>query len=165
MWLMIGGKLNCTSCQRTQMVSTDIKSVERGSFCLDLKIAKPCVCFEALRENIWNYFLIICFQAGQEAFRSITRSYYRYVFFLNQAPFLTFLTQRSSWSSACLRHHAERHFQPLGEESIYLGNGHTYLCTFTFFCLTPRSTQTTWLEDARQHSNSNMVIMLIGNKR
>ena len=23
---------------------------------------------------------------------------------------------------------------------------------------------TTWLEDARQHSNSNMVIMLIGNK-
>ena len=25
--------------------------------------------------------------------------------------------------------------------------------------------QTTWLEDARQHSNSNMVIMLIGNKR
>ena len=24
---------------------------------------------------------------------------------------------------------------------------------------------TTWLEDARQHSNSNMVIMLIGNKR
>lgn len=24
---------------------------------------------------------------------------------------------------------------------------------------------TSWLEDARQHSNSNMVIMLIGNKR
>ncbi len=24
---------------------------------------------------------------------------------------------------------------------------------------------TIWLEDARQHSNSNMVIMLIGNKR
>lgn len=24
---------------------------------------------------------------------------------------------------------------------------------------------TTWLEDARQHSSSNMVIMLIGNKR
>ena len=45
---------------------------------------------------------------------------------------MTFLTQRSSWSSACLRHHAERHFQPLGEESIYLCNGHTCLCTFTF---------------------------------
>ena len=121
MWLMIGGQLNCTSCQRTQLVSTDIKSVERGSFCLDLEIAKPCVCCEAWRENILNYFLIIGFQAGQEAFRSITRSYYRYVFFVSQAPFLTFLTQRSSWSSACLRHHAERHFQPLGEESIYLG--------------------------------------------
>ena len=89
MWLMIGGKLNCTSCQRTQLVSTDIKTVERGSFCLDLKIAKPCVCFEALRENILNYFLIICFQAGQEAFRSITRSYYRYVFF-KQGPILDF---------------------------------------------------------------------------
>ena len=24
---------------------------------------------------------------------------------------------------------------------------------------------TSWLEDARQHSSSNMVIMLIGNKR
>jgi len=24
---------------------------------------------------------------------------------------------------------------------------------------------TTWLDDARQHSSSNMVIMLIGNKR
>jgi hypothetical protein len=31
--------------------------------------------------------------------------------------------------------------------------------------VTHRCVQTTWLEDARQHSNSNMVIMLIGNKR
>ena len=70
-----------TKLDFTQLVNIDIKTVESGSFCLDLKIAKPCVCFEALRENILNYFLIIGFQAGQEAFRSITRSYYRYVFF------------------------------------------------------------------------------------
>ena len=78
-----------TKLDFTQLVSTDIKSVERGSFCLDLRIAKPCVCFEALRENILNYFLIIYFQAGQEAFRSITRSYYRYVFF-KQGPIFYF---------------------------------------------------------------------------
>ena len=74
--------------------------------------------FWGFEGKYFDFFLIICFQAGQEAFRSITRSYYRYVFFVSQAPFLTFLLQRSSWSSACLRHHAERHFQPLGEESI-----------------------------------------------
>lgn len=62
-----------------------------------------------------------CFQAGQEAFRSITRSYYR------------------------------------GAAGALLVYDITRRDTFNHL--------TTWLEDARQHSNSNMVIMLIGNKR
>ena len=60
-------------------------------------------------------------QAGQEAFRSITRSYYR------------------------------------GAAGALLVYDITRRDTFNHL--------TTWLEDARQHSNSNMVIMLIGNKR
>lgn len=59
--------------------------------------------------------------AGQEAFRSITRSYYR------------------------------------GAAGALLVYDITRRDTFNHL--------TTWLEDARQHSNSNMVIMLIGNKR
>ncbi|KAK3872277.1 hypothetical protein Pcinc_022634 [Petrolisthes cinctipes] len=59
--------------------------------------------------------------AGQEAFRSITRSYYR------------------------------------GAAGALLVYDITRRETFNHL--------TQWLEDARQHSNSNMVIMLIGNKR
>ncbi|XP_057382703.1 ras-related protein Rab-2A [Balaenoptera acutorostrata] len=58
--------------------------------------------------------------AGQESFRSITRSYYR------------------------------------GAAGALLVYDITRRDAFNHF--------TTWLEDARQHSNSNMVIMLIGNK-
>merc|ERR1712117_595469 len=58
--------------------------------------------------------------AGQEAFRSITRSYYR------------------------------------GAAGALLVYDITRRDTFNHL--------TTWLEDARQHSNSNMVIMLTGNK-
>lgn len=58
--------------------------------------------------------------AGQEAFRSITRSYYR------------------------------------GAAGALLVYDITRRETFSHL--------TTWLEDARQHSNSSMVIMLIGNK-
>lgn len=58
--------------------------------------------------------------AGQEAFRSITRSYYR------------------------------------GAAGALLVYDITRRDTFAHL--------TTWLEDARQHSSSNMVIMLIGNK-
>ena len=42
------------------------------------------------------------------------------------------------------------------------------ICVRVLFCVSRRETfehLTTWLEDARQHSSSNMVIMLIGNKR
>uniref|UniRef100_G1LI78 RAB2A, member RAS onco family n=1 Tax=Ailuropoda melanoleuca TaxID=9646 RepID=G1LI78_AILME len=65
----------------------------------------------------------VCFvlnMAGQESFRSITRSYYR------------------------------------GAAGALLVYDITRRDTFNHL--------TTWLEDARQHSNSNMVIMLIGNK-
>jgi len=58
--------------------------------------------------------------AGQESFRSITRSYYR------------------------------------GAAGALLTYDITRRDTFNHL--------TNWLEDARQHSNSNMVIMLIGNK-
>lgn len=58
--------------------------------------------------------------AGQESFRSITRSYYR------------------------------------GAAGALLVYDITRRDTFNHL--------TTWLEDAKQHSNSNMVIMLIGNK-
>merc|ERR1719482_1898538 len=58
--------------------------------------------------------------AGQESFRSITRSYYR------------------------------------GAAGALLVYDITRRDTFNHL--------TTWLEDARQHSNSNMTIMLIGNK-
>ena len=63
----------------------------------------------------------LLFQAGQESFRSITRSYYR------------------------------------GAAGALLVYDITRRDTFNHL--------TTWLEDARQHSSSNMVIMLIGNKR
>eukprot|EP00300_Choanocystis_sp_HF-7_P034209 c46805_g1_i1.p1 GENE.c46805_g1_i1~~c46805_g1_i1.p1 ORF type:complete len:225 (+),score=63.04 c46805_g1_i1:49-675(+) len=58
--------------------------------------------------------------AGQESFRSITRSYYR------------------------------------GAAGALLVYDITRRETFNHL--------TTWLDDARQHSNSNMIIMLIGNK-
>ena len=72
---------------------------------------------------ILSFYLIkkCVLQAGQEAFRSITRSYYR------------------------------------GAAGALLVYDITRRDTFNHL--------TTWLEDARQHSNSNMVIMLIGNKR
>uniref|UniRef100_A0A7N5JDG4 Ras-related protein Rab-2B-like n=1 Tax=Ailuropoda melanoleuca TaxID=9646 RepID=A0A7N5JDG4_AILME len=60
-------------------------------------------------------------KAGQESFRSITRSYYR------------------------------------GAAGALLVYDITRRETFNHL--------TSWLEDARQHSSSNMVIMLIGNKR
>uniref|UniRef100_A0A8C1WDW8 RAB2A, member RAS oncogene family n=1 Tax=Cyprinus carpio TaxID=7962 RepID=A0A8C1WDW8_CYPCA len=77
----------------------------------DLTIGKG----RQIGEALWDGEL-----AGQESFRSITRSYYR------------------------------------GAAGALLVYDITRRDTFNHL--------TTWLEDARQHSNSNMVIMLIGNK-
>ncbi len=41
----------------------------------------------------------------------------------------------------------------------------SHLCVFLLCRKDTFEHLTTWLEDARQHSSSNMVIMLIGNKR
>ena len=68
---------------------------------------------QALKLQIWD-------TAGQESFRSITRSYYR------------------------------------GAAGALLVYDITRRETFNHL--------TSWLDDARQHSNSNMTIMLIGNK-
>lgn len=68
---------------------------------------------EKIKLQIWD-------TAGQESFRSITRSYYR------------------------------------GAAGALLVYDITRRDTFNHL--------TTWLDDARQHSSSNMVIMLIGNK-
>ncbi|KAB0365914.1 hypothetical protein FD754_010070 [Muntiacus muntjak] len=70
--------------------------------------------------GITSQTFLLSSQAGQESFRSITRSYYR------------------------------------GAAGALLVYDITRRDTFNHL--------TTWLEDARQHSNSNMVIMLIGNK-
>lgn len=87
--------------------SYDISGVEFGARLVAIE-TKP------IKLQIWD-------TAGQEAFRSITRSYYR------------------------------------GAAGALLVYDITRRDTFNHL--------TTWLEDARQHSNSNMVIMLIGNKR
>ena len=84
--------------------------------CILIQISYSRICLKT--ENV--HFDLL-FQAGQEAFRSITRSYYR------------------------------------GAAGALLVYDITRRDTFNHL--------TTWLEDARQHSNSNMVIMLIGNKR
>ncbi|XP_048211717.1 ras-related protein Rab-2B isoform X1 [Perognathus longimembris pacificus] len=71
--------------------------------------------------------------AGQESFRSITRSYYR------GAAGALLVYDITRWTSELL------------SELFYCRRE-----TFNHL--------TSWLEDARQHSSSNMVIMLIGNK-
>ena len=53
----------------------------------------------------------------------------------------------------------ERIFQLISISALYYNNVYLQFRKDTFDHLT------TWLEDARQHSSSNMVIMLIGNKR
>ncbi|XP_076401094.1 ras-related protein Rab-2B isoform X4 [Peromyscus maniculatus bairdii] len=86
-----------------------------------------------IKLQIWDTFLLFdhfflstksqnhhIYKAGQESFRSITRSYYR------------------------------------GAAGALLVYDITRRETFNHL--------TSWLEDARQHSSSNMVIMLIGNK-
>ena len=73
--------------------------------------------------------------AGQESFRSITRSYYRGA---AGALLVYDITRRDTFNHLT-----------------------TWLGIFDYF---NRPTLYFFLDDARQHSSSNMVIMLIGNK-
>lgn len=82
-----------------------------------------------------NVFAIYPILAGQESFRSITRSYYR------------------GAAGALLVYDITRYnllFNVTKLDVLFSRDTFNHL--------------TSWLEDARQHSNSNMVIMLIGNK-
>jgi len=93
---------------------------------------------QLIQAQIWD-------TAGQESFRSITRSYYRgalSLFFQN-----SFHVQSRAFS-----------------EPPFLTGAAGALLVYD---VTRRETfnhLNTWLEDARQHSNNNMTIMLIGNK-
>uniref|UniRef100_A0A7M4FGN4 RAB2A, member RAS onco family n=1 Tax=Crocodylus porosus TaxID=8502 RepID=A0A7M4FGN4_CROPO len=86
---------------------------------IHLSVLENHVCCYSSRTKDFNQCTTLLL-AGQESFRSITRSYYR------------------------------------GAAGALLVYDITRRDTFNHL--------TTWLEDARQHSNSNMVIMLIGNK-
>jgi Ras-related protein Rab-2A len=73
-----------------------------------------------VKHSSYAFVALTTFQAGQESFRSITRSYYR------------------------------------GAAGALLVYDITRRETFNHLA--------SWLEDARQHANANMTIMLVGNK-
>lgn len=86
------------------------------------------------------------------------------------------ILQRSSWSSTSVRHYKVNTTRNEWISSNFMWIIHCITCCvflfqwlitflFIFFRRETFDHLTSWLEDARQHSSSNMVIMLIGNKR
>uniref|UniRef100_A0A671XT83 RAB2A, member RAS oncogene family n=1 Tax=Sparus aurata TaxID=8175 RepID=A0A671XT83_SPAAU len=108
-WVLSVGK----SCLLLQFTDKRFQPVHDLTIGVEFGARMITIDGKQIKLQIWD-------TAGQESFRSITRSYYR------------------------------------GAAGALLVYDITRRDTFNHL--------TTWLEDARQHSNSNMVIMLIGNK-
>ncbi|XP_010022795.1 PREDICTED: ras-related protein Rab-2A-like, partial [Nestor notabilis] len=121
-------RIRCAEREKERITTMD-PAVSRGSvasggsspgFAVDIGAEHPLRACSWWRCAFGVVPVKVPMEAGQESFRSITRSYYR------------------------------------GAAGALLVYDITRRDTFNHL--------TTWLEDARQHSNSNMVIMLIGNK-
>jgi len=112
-YIIIGDSAVGKSCLLLQFTDKRFQPVHDLTIGVEFGARMISIDGKQIKLQIWD-------TAGQESFRSITRSYYR------------------------------------GAAGALL-----------FYDITRRDTfnhLTTWLDDARQHSNSNMVIMLIGNK-
>nr|QBH73296.1 putative ras-related protein Rab-2A [Franklinothrips vespiformis] len=112
-YIIIGDTAVGKSCLLLQFTDKRFQPVHDLTIGVEFGARMITIDGKQIKLQIWD-------TAGQEAFRSITRSYYR------------------------------------GAAGALLVYDITRRETFNHL--------TTWLEDARQHSNSNMVIMLIGNK-
>jgi len=112
-YIIIGDSAVGKSCLLLQFTDKRFQPVHDLTIGVEFGARMITIDGKQIKLQIWD-------TAGQESFRSITRSYYR------------------------------------GAAGALLVYDITRRDTFNHL--------TTWLDDARQHSNSNMVIMLIGNK-
>jgi len=112
-YIIIGDTAVGKSCLLLQFTDKRFQPVHDLTIGVEFGARMVTIDGKQIKLQIWD-------TAGQESFRSITRSYYR------------------------------------GAAGALLVYDITRRDTFNHL--------TTWLEDARQHSSSNMVIMLIGNK-
>jgi len=112
-YIIIGDSAVGKSCLLLQFTDKRFQPVHDLTIGVEFGARMISIDGKQIKLQIWD-------TAGQESFRSITRSYYR------------------------------------GAAGALLVYDITRRDTFNHL--------TTWLDDARQHSNSNMVIMLIGNK-
>jgi len=112
-YIIIGDSAVGKSCLLLQFTDKRFQPVHDLTIGVEFGARMISIDGKQIKLQIWD-------TAGQESFRSITRSYYR------------------------------------GAAGALLVYDITRRDTFNHL--------TTWLDDARQHSNQNMVIMLIGNK-